>query len=151
VVGGGLIYLSFDVGRVVTRSTDSPFLTNQPTNQPSTVTTHTPTHTTTPQHPNTPIYQDSGERFCEPLDYIFLSPHWQVLDAVSLPSKETVLKQPCPFPDEVGVLSLSLLLVLGRSLLGCVGGWKGGWGWGRFCFVCLGGLGLIARIFRVST
>jgi len=45
--------------------------------------------------------QESGERFCEPLDYIFLSPHWRVLDAAALPSKESVLKQACPYPDEV--------------------------------------------------
>lgn len=45
--------------------------------------------------------QESGERFCEPLDYIFLSPEWKVNDAIQLQSKEDALKLPCPFPDQV--------------------------------------------------
>ncbi len=44
--------------------------------------------------------RDSGERFCEPLDYIFVSPEWHVLDAIQLQSKEAALKLPCPFPNE---------------------------------------------------
>ncbi len=51
----------------------------------------TPTHT----------YQETGERFCEPLDYIFLSPEWKVNDAIQLQSKEEALNLPCPFPDQV--------------------------------------------------
>lgn len=57
--------------------------------------------------------QESGERFCEPLDYIFLSQQWRVLDAVALPSKESVLKNPCPFPDEVGERLLELSMQRG--------------------------------------
>jgi hypothetical protein len=54
----------------------------------------------TPTHQHT-HEQESGERFCEPLDYIFLSPEWKVNDAIQLQSKEDALKLPCPFPDQV--------------------------------------------------
>ncbi|KAM3575102.1 hypothetical protein VYU27_003015 [Nannochloropsis oceanica] len=44
--------------------------------------------------------RETGERFCEPLDYIFLSPEWRVVDAVQLQSKKDALNLPCPFPDQ---------------------------------------------------
>lgn len=45
--------------------------------------------------------QESGERFCAPLDYIFVSPEWKVEDAIKLQSKDEALKMPCPFPNQV--------------------------------------------------
>lgn len=45
--------------------------------------------------------QESGERFCAPLDYIFVSSEWKVEDAIKLQSKDEALKMPCPFPNQV--------------------------------------------------